>query len=363
MPTVNAATTPIPAHNKPSGYNDGEGRTTARDELSVVLSSERPQPGAFPIAGRDQRRRRNASCRDDDESDDGPVRPHSSDEEEELEWGDREPTVHPRRTLVRNDSAIGATVFVPEAYLVTSSGGDDLPLVEGQKVVEMSATKRKRLQRRRFVCLLVVMLGVAGIASGVAVGLTLKRNSDRLPPLPEESLPNFRQLFESLPSHTLLSLEIGDSPQHQAWNWLTTTEFYSNADFWNLRQRFALVCLRFATNAFASGNGTPFSPVPLDIDECSWNGVSCNEGGNVTGLALENRNLTGSLPRELYFLYDLSILTLSLNAITGSLSSDIQLLSNLEVFDLSNIGFTGTLPSELIQRTQLEHLDFGSSLS
>ena len=130
------------AHPKPSVVNDDGQRWIARDEPSVL--SEQPQPGAFPIPGSDGRRR-NSNCRCRSRSD------------ASLEGGDREPSVvHPRRRAVlRNDGADSTTVLVPEADLVLP--GDDVPLVEGQAIVELSAAERKRKQRRGSVLLCPVL--------------------------------------------------------------------------------------------------------------------------------------------------------------------------------------------------------------
>ena len=56
----------------------------------------------------------------------------------------------------------------------------------------------------------------------------------------------------------------------------------------------------------------------------------------------------GFMPRELYFLTDLTALNFSSNAIQGATSSDIQLLSNLESVNVSGIfQVSGNIPTEL----------------
>ena len=348
------ARTPPPTHPKPSvnaDDNDGEGTTAARDEPSGSVSSNLPQPGAFPIPGPDGRR--NSSSRRGSDS--------------SLETGD----------APRNDDASIALVLVQEANLVTDSDGqDDVPLVEGQAIVELSAAERERKQkqRRRFRILgfgLVVAVIAAGIAVGVTLGINYNRNLASTPSLslspsmsllpslspslpPSVSLsespslkptlspapstaptmrPLFRQFQESLPNYTKILLQDTSSPKYLAWGWLTSISDNLNVDLWKLRQRFALACFCFATTAFESYIVVPSDPVsPLEVDECNWTGIVCNASGSVIQIALQNSDIVGSLPQELY-LSDLSIVDLAFNYdFEGILSSDLQLLLNLHLF-------------------------------
>ena len=63
------------------------------------------------------------------------------------------------------------------------------------------------------------------------------------------------------------------------------------------------------------------------------------------------------MPRELYFLSDLSNLTLTHNALEGNLSPDVQLMSNLEALDVSHNSLGGSLPTELGLLSELTYLD------
>jgi len=285
--------------------------------------------------------------------------------------------VHPRRgTVLRHDNDVDANnaEVLLEANLVTvpSSYIDHVPLVEGQAVIEQSAAERAREQRRRFVRMLALILLAVGIAVGVTLGITSNRPSPS--PLPGTSIPNFRQLFDSLPNHTAQILRNVRSPQYLAWTWLATTEFNFDADVWQLRQRFALACFRFATDAFASYiNSGPFSP--LNLDECHWNGIVCQENGSVIQITLSDSDLSGSVPRELYFLSEMTALNLtgndhlegtlssdiwlldvSMNSMRGSIPTELALLSSLIQLDLSRNRMTGTLPTHLGQLSNLRRL-------
>ena len=338
MPTTTTALPKPSSHN--SSDNDDEDDVVEMTVLEPSPAALLPHPGAVPVAGPDGRRRST--------SDDSDV----AETSRELEG-----PVHPRRgTVLRHDNDVDANnaEVLLEANLVTvpSSYIDHVPLVEGQAVIEQSAAERAREQRRRFVRMLALILLAVGIAVGVTLGIT----SNRSPPLPGTSIPNFRQLYDSLPNHTAASLRNTRSPQYLAWTWLATTELNFDADVWQLRQRFALACFHFSTTAFAPYITTgPFSP--LDVGECLWNGTSCNKNGNVTHLVIPGSGLTGSMPRELYFLSDLSNLTLTHNALEGNLSPDVQLMSNLEALDVSHNSLGGSLPTELGLLSELTYLD------
>lgn len=66
---------------------------------------------------------------------------------------------------------------------------------------------------------------------------------------------------------------------------------------------------------------------------------------DVTELNLAHNALTGSLPGEIRFLQNLTVLNLSNNQFTG-VPAEIGQLKNLEILDLSNNKITG-LPNEL----------------
>ena len=315
----------------------------------TVLEVERRQPGAFPISGPGGRATSSASVLDESTIE-SPVHLAPADSQSQ-------PPVHPPTRRERRRGANPDDAVLVEADLVTPSDNGDVPVVEGKAVVEQSAADRKRKQRRR---LIWILSGVLVVAAGIAVGVTLGINSNRPSPspspLPGTSIPSFRQLFDSLPNHTTILLQDPTSPQYKAWTWLATTEFNFDADVWQLRQRFALACFRFATTAFASYiNSGPFSP--LDVDECNWNGTLCNKNGNVTHLALPDSDLSGSVPRELYFLSELTALNLTNSGIEGSISSDIRFLSNLEVFVIAGTFLIGSIPTQLGRLSSLIRLD------
>ena len=80
----------------------------------------------------------------------------------------------------------------------------------------------------------------------------------------------------------------------------------------------------------------------------SWDGVTV--GGTpkrVTGLALDSRSLTGSIPWELGSLSELTVLNLHENSLTGSIPPELGSLSKVTYLRLSRNSLTGVIPSEL----------------
>ncbi len=80
--------------------------------------------------------------------------------------------------------------------------------------------------------------------------------------------------------------------------------------------------------------------------ECSWFGVTCEEG-HVVGLSLGGNNLDGTLPLELGNLTYLRVLSLNDNKLTGSIPSSFGNLTSLTTLDLGANGLTGDIPKEL----------------
>jgi len=100
-----------------------------------------------------------------------------------------------------------------------------------------------------------------------------------------------------------------DSHQGKAFAWLfdNKDQAYHRSQ---LLQRFALACLYFSTYRIE----TLYSPNPpawinatnwlTSENECTWNGVQCNDRDKVEGFSLEQNQLTGKIPMETVLLKD-----------------------------------------------------------
>jgi Leucine-rich repeat (LRR) protein len=150
-------------------------------------------------------------------------------------------------------------------------------------------------------------------------------------------------------------------------------------------ERSALVALYNGTGGASWTSHTGW--LGLAGTECSWLGVQCDStGAMVTGLALPENNLKGSLPASLGNLSHLQsldlggnaisgalptalgrlaslrILHLDLNQISGALPRELGGLGNLTVLDLPFNKITGSLPVELGNLSNLQVLDLGGNL-
>ena len=94
---------------------------------------------------------------------------------------------------------------------------------------------------------------------------------------------------------------------------------------------------------------------------CSWVGVSCAAGTNVTGLVFQKNQVLGSLPVELANLTQLSNLSLPDNWLTGSIPPALGNFAQLTTLDLYQNGLTGSIPPELGNLTKLASLNLGNN--
>ncbi|KAI0493643.1 hypothetical protein KFK09_023764 [Dendrobium nobile] len=98
-------------------------------------------------------------------------------------------------------------------------------------------------------------------------------------------------------------------------------------------------------------------------DCCSWEGVTCDEPGRITGLNLRLRFITGTIDPSLFNLTSLVTLNLAHNNFDGIPIPDFgwDRLVNLSSLDLSDAGFAGKVPVSISRLTKLTFLDLSSN--
>ncbi|RLM98543.1 receptor-like protein kinase HAIKU2 [Panicum miliaceum] len=124
------------------------------------------------------------------------------------------------------------------------------------------------------------------------------------------------------------------------------------------------------------------SPAP---DYCRFQGVACDQGGNVTGIDVTSWRLVGRLPpdvcaalpalRELRMAYNdvrggfplgllnctsLEVLNVSYSGVSGAVP-DLSPMRALRVLDMSNNLFTGAFPTSITNVTSLEVVNFNEN--
>ncbi len=104
----------------------------------------------------------------------------------------------------------------------------------------------------------------------------------------------------------------------------------------------------------------------LNIEGRELKGQLPSALGNLTGLKRLNitnvPDLTGELPATLGNLTSLTELTLTQNGLGGELPGELGNLANLEQMNLSNSGFSGEIPAELGNLSNLTVLDFADNI-
>ena len=124
-------------------------------------------------------------------------------------------------------------------------------------------------------------------------------------------------------------------------------------------QRTALIALY---NATAGANWTDKTNwLGAEGTECTWFGVQCDFGGNVSSLILRQNNLVGSLPNELASLSALQNFDLGGNQLSGTIPSNITQLLNLKFIHLWGNQYTGSLPLVFGELPQLQRLSLGGN--
>ena len=93
-----------------------------------------------------------------------------------------------------------------------------------------------------------------------------------------------------------------------------------------------------------------------DAPTGEWSGVTTNANGRITGLGLDNNQLSGEIPSELGNLTNLEYLSLYDNQLTGEIPAELGNLTNLEGLSLSSNQLTGEIPAELGNLTNLEEV-------
>ncbi|KAF2593201.1 hypothetical protein F2Q70_00045312 [Brassica cretica] len=90
---------------------------------------------------------------------------------------------------------------------------------------------------------------------------------------------------------------------------------------------------------------------------CNFHGVTCNPlSGEVTGISLENANLSGTISPAISSLTKLSTLSLPFNLISGEIPPEILNCTNLRVLNLTTNRLSGAIP-DFSPLSNLEVLD------
>ncbi|CAM8945446.1 unnamed protein product [Rhodiola kirilowii] len=93
---------------------------------------------------------------------------------------------------------------------------------------------------------------------------------------------------------------------------------------------------------------------------CTWPEITCTDD-SVTGISLQDRNITVTIPSIICYLGNLNYIELSLNYIPGNFPKSLYNCSKLQYLDLSQNFFVGPIPSDIDQMGNLRHLNLGAN--
>jgi hypothetical protein len=196
-------------------------------------------------------------------------------------------------------------------------------------------------------------------------------------------------LLSLFPESTVQSiLENANSPQSKAFQWILEDDinlsFYS---YQRIIQKFTLATLYYAT----SGDGWTQRGSWLNhsVHECEWfqqpslalkhvwesflpgylkdfsdeqDGPICDSNGIFLHLWLDQNNLKGSFPLELFMLTSLQSMTVTLNELKGTIPTELGLLTNLEALVFTYLTSPGTIPTEIGLLTNLRALALDNNM-
>ncbi|CAB9529684.1 LRR receptor-like serine threonine-protein kinase [Seminavis robusta] len=322
-----------------------------------------------------------------------------------------------RNSVTRTQSGLAVAELVEE-----DGTSRDLPMAAEFDMVDSLRRKEesmKQLKRKMQLAVILVAVAVAVVVL-IAVVVTRKetRRQDARPSMGTPSTMYMRpsdveamedSLLQILPEETVETIKRQpQSPQSKAFQWLVDdignqTSLYHD----RIMQRFALVTLYYATNGESWTDRRHW--LNHSIHECDWynsydfgmkKAVSvslpgyleemfpptdlpptmCHDNGMYKNLWLNQNNLVGTIPDELFWLITLETLSLGLNSLYGTIPSsvgrlamlqglaimlmenggaiprEISLLSNLRALVLSDNNHSGPIPKELWQMSNLQSL-------
>ncbi|CAA0838386.1 Protein kinase family protein with leucine-rich repeat domain [Striga hermonthica] len=94
---------------------------------------------------------------------------------------------------------------------------------------------------------------------------------------------------------------------------------------------------------------------------CSWPEIRCAGDSSVTGIFLNNYNISGVVPSSISAFHNLKSLDLGYNHFTGKFPADILNCSKLELLDLSQNYLVGNIPANIDRLGSLHHLSLSGN--
>jgi Leucine-rich repeat (LRR) protein len=252
------------------------------------------------------------------------------------------------------------------------AGMDDVEVHNSPVVKRINAEERKR--RCRKLLIILVVLAVIILVAALGGGLGSKNGSSSSQ---NESGDNngptsndVSSFITSLAVSDISALADPSSPQYAALNWLKSnsanaqyqfeTSLANNTELQLIaKERYAAATLYYSLGGSAWINNSGWLS---SASVCEWYGILCLlNTTNVQGLSLDEKSLTGTIPKEIQIFSDLVKLDLWGNDIVGSIPTSLFSLTKLQYLDLTSNSLTGQIPSQIGQLSGLAYLYLGGN--
>ena len=230
--------------------------------------------------------------------------------------------------------------------------------------------KKEWLGVKRLFWVILAMLIIILILLSIVLALTV---GSREPNNEPEFQPFFPSLYNMgmFPNQTHESLQDPKSPQHKAYSWLIEDPSFDLYSEDRKMQRFALATLYYATNGPDWRSKDRI--LTYGSDECQWfysrsygrtaPAPCAVAGGLIDSLILDDNNLQGSLPEELFLLTHLKHLSMANNELVSTIPSQyLGKMTNLQRLDFSKTGLSGPITGKGVGKlTNLQQLDLSGN--
>ncbi|KAL6544306.1 hypothetical protein OROGR_010803 [Orobanche gracilis] len=94
---------------------------------------------------------------------------------------------------------------------------------------------------------------------------------------------------------------------------------------------------------------------------CDWTAINCSGSGAVTGIILNNYNISGVVPASITTFEYLTVLDLGFNYFRGNFPVAILNCSKIRYLDLSQNYFVGNIPASIDRLKSLQYLDLSAN--